>query len=135
MRLRFDLVEEAKMIDSVIFRVEYTDCLGRTRKCLRKDLEYLKSNDAALKSKVESKDVDNAEKVDNSEKNKPVEEEIKEFDDSSELLSGDMRRELQRKQWEIEEDELRDKNNIHYQDILFNGLMNYSNRIIFIFSC
>jgi hypothetical protein len=44
-----------------------------------------------------------------------------ELSEENELLSSDMRREMLRRQWEKEEEELRNKSNIHYQDILFNG--------------
>ncbi|KAF2885118.1 hypothetical protein ILUMI_21052 [Ignelater luminosus] len=102
--------------------VEYTDCLGRTRKCMRKDLEFLKSKDADLREtldKTENKD-DSPEKeisVKNTENQEKLESE---FNEESELLSNDMRRELLRQQWEKEEEELKKKNDIHYQDILFN---------------
>jgi hypothetical protein len=38
-----------------------------------------------------------------------------------ELMSGDMRRELLRQKWEQQEEQLRNKTDIHYQDVLFNG--------------
>lgn len=41
--------------------------------------------------------------------------------EDNELLSADMRREMLRRQWEKEEEALKDKSNIHYQDVLFNG--------------
>lgn len=34
---------------TVIFRIEFTDFLGRTRKCLKSDLEYYKKRDEELK--------------------------------------------------------------------------------------
>lgn len=37
--------------------VEYTDCLGRTRKCLKKDLEFIKQKDIKLSVKPREKDV------------------------------------------------------------------------------
>lgn len=37
------------------------------------------------------------------------------------LLSDDMRREQQRLKWEEEEQNLRAKSDIHYQDVLFEG--------------
>lgn len=57
---------------------------------------------------------DEHEKTENATDSIPISEE-------NELLSSDMRRELLRKEWEKEEEALRDKSNIHYQDILFNG--------------
>jgi hypothetical protein len=38
-----------------------------------------------------------------------------------ELMSGDMRRELLRQKWEQQEEQLRNKTDIHYQDVLFDG--------------
>lgn len=108
------------------YRVEYTDCLGRTRKCLRKDLEHIKLNDAELKSRVNAKGSNNNNQEDVKEiENKKSETEKQtddSYDETSELLSSDMRRELLRKQWEKEEEELKNKTDVHYQDILFNGL-------------
>nr|XP_023014486.1 coiled-coil domain-containing protein 174 [Leptinotarsa decemlineata] len=113
--------------------VDYVDCFGRTRKCLQKDLEYLKSNDEELRKVVEEKrkqnqqqslSEDNDFNKDNSEsRDEIITEKEKEVATTnpveSELLSSDMRREMLRKQWEAEEEELRNKSNIHYQDILF----------------
>lgn len=67
-------------------------------------------------------------KMDNTDcqiKNQIDEKEVKDttYNENSELLSSDMRRELLRKQWEMEEEELRNKTNVHYQDILFNGII------------
>lgn len=111
--------------------MDYTDCLGRTRKCLQKDLDYLKSKDEDLKKSV---DVKNKNQTSNEEsresdrdKNNDEEEDKASSDDKGnkaqefELLSSDMRRELLRQQWEREEEELQNKSNIHYQDILFGG--------------
>lgn len=109
--------------------MDYTDCLGRTRKCLQKDLEYLKSKDEELRKTVEAKNKKQPSIEEKSEedttKNEDINKKSTEDESSkpqeSELLSNDMRRELLRQQWEKEEDELRNKSNIHYQDILFGG--------------
>ncbi|KAJ8936226.1 hypothetical protein NQ318_009359 [Aromia moschata] len=119
-----DLLKKIEIL-IYIFRVDYMDCLGRTRKCLQKDLAYLMSKDDELKKTVEAKakseqvneeakgihNVRNVSQESDESKNKHPQE--------SELLSSDMRRELLRQQWEKEEEELRDKSDIHYQDILF----------------
>jgi hypothetical protein len=42
-------------------------------------------------------------------------------DGALELMSGDMRRELLRQKWEQQEEQLRNKTDIHYQDVLFDG--------------
>lgn len=113
------------------FRVEYTDCLGRTRTCLRKDLEYLKSKDAELRSSIDLKErggqilpeeeQEALEEKAKRESDKNNEKQEDDLSEQNELLSADMRREILRRQWEKEEDALRNKKDIHYQDILFNG--------------
>uniref|UniRef100_A0A8B9KVZ6 Coiled-coil domain containing 174 n=1 Tax=Astyanax mexicanus TaxID=7994 RepID=A0A8B9KVZ6_ASTMX len=68
--------------------VDYVDALGRSRKCLRKDLPEFQKMDQDLQSKKT-------------------------------LLSEDMRREMQREQWEREEEEQmkRPVGPIHYENI------------------
>lgn len=113
-------------------RVEYTDCLGRTRKCLRKDLEYLKEKDFELSKTLDSDgrkiDKDASKWVVDTQGTKPVENSIENqsepdisVTEKSELLSSDMRRELMRQEWEKKEQELLNKTDVHYQDVLFNG--------------
>lgn len=74
--------------------VDYVDSLGRSRKCMKKDLPDFERMDLNLKSKGKASD----EKT---------------------LLSEDMRRELQRQEWEREEEEAmsRPVGPIHYEDI------------------
>ncbi|XP_066521491.1 coiled-coil domain-containing protein 174 [Hoplias malabaricus] len=74
--------------------VEYVDALGRSRKCLRTDLAQFQKMDQDLQGKR----VAGAEKT---------------------LLSEDMRREMQREQWEKEEEEQmkRPVGPIHYENI------------------
>ncbi|XP_053492550.1 coiled-coil domain-containing protein 174 [Ictalurus furcatus] len=74
--------------------VDYVDALGRSRKCLRKDLHQFQKMDQDLHSKR----VVGADRT---------------------LLSEDMRREMQREQWEREEEEQmkRPVGPVHYEDI------------------
>ncbi|XP_015284859.1 PREDICTED: coiled-coil domain-containing protein 174 isoform X2 [Gekko japonicus] len=74
--------------------VDYVDSLGRSRRCMKKDLPHLLQMDKELQGK------------------RPMSEE-------KTLLSEDMRRELQRQQWEQEEEEAmrRPVGPIHYEDI------------------
>ncbi|CAG9826242.1 unnamed protein product [Diabrotica balteata] len=105
--------------------VDYVDCFGRTRKCMQKDLEYLKSKDNEMKKVVDiknqqfnnsaSQNHESDDKIDQSSTEPVFENEV----GQSELLSSDMRRELLRQQWEKEEEELRNKSEIHYEDVLF----------------
>lgn len=75
--------------------VDYVDSLGRSRRCMKKDLPSFQRMDLDLnvKGKVP--------------------------DDQKTLLSEDMRRELQRKEWEREEEEAmkRPVGPVHYEDI------------------
>ncbi|NXO12996.1 CC174 protein, partial [Oriolus oriolus] len=77
--------------------VDYVDFLGRSRRCMMKDLPSLLKMDQELQGKRQEPD-------------------------GNTLLSEDMRRELQRKQWEKEEEEALRKpmGPIHYEDIREN---------------
>lgn len=74
--------------------VDYVDALGRSRRCMKKDLPDFKKMDQELKGKGRA----SADKT---------------------LLSEDMRRELQRQEWEKEEEEAmkRPVGPLHYEDI------------------
>ncbi|XP_069822804.1 coiled-coil domain-containing protein 174 [Dendropsophus ebraccatus] len=74
--------------------VDYVDSLGRSRRCMKKDLPDLLKMDKDLQGK------------------KPIA-------DEKTLLSEDMRREMQRRQWEQEEEEAlkRPIGPMHYEDI------------------
>ncbi|XP_036593374.1 coiled-coil domain-containing protein 174 [Trichosurus vulpecula] len=76
--------------------VDYVDSLGRSRRCMKKDLPSLLEMDKNLKGKPYVSD--------------------------KTLLSEDMRRELQRQQWEEEEKEAlsRPVGPVHYEDIREN---------------
>ncbi|KAF7266878.1 coiled-coil domain-containing protein 174 [Rhynchophorus ferrugineus] len=110
-------------VDSSEEWVEYVDCLGRSRKCLRKDLNYFKSKDEDLKSVVEKRQ--NADSVvetieDNVETEKASSEKDIENSNEPELMSADIRRDILRQKWEEEEEELRDRSDVHYQNVLFD---------------
>nr|XP_009667589.1 PREDICTED: coiled-coil domain-containing protein 174 [Struthio camelus australis]XP_009667590.1 PREDICTED: coiled-coil domain-containing protein 174 [Struthio camelus australis] len=77
--------------------VDYVDSLGRSRRCMKKDLPSLLKMDQELQGKRQGPD-------------------------GKTLLSEDMRRELQRQQWEKEEEEALRKpmGPIHYEDIRDN---------------
>ncbi|NP_001234938.1 coiled-coil domain-containing protein 174 [Xenopus tropicalis] len=77
--------------------VDYVDSLGRSRRCMKKDLPHLLKMDRELKGKSSAAE----EKT---------------------LLSDDMRREIQRQKWEQEEEEAlnRPTGPIHYEDIREN---------------
>uniref|UniRef100_A0A7N9AMF2 Coiled-coil domain containing 174 n=1 Tax=Mastacembelus armatus TaxID=205130 RepID=A0A7N9AMF2_9TELE len=74
--------------------VDYVDALGRSRRCMKKDLPDFKKMDQDLKGEGKASS-------------------------GKTLLSEDMRRELQRQEWEREEEEAmkRPVGPIHYEDI------------------
>ncbi|XP_065225011.1 coiled-coil domain-containing protein 174 [Planococcus citri] len=85
--------------------VEYTDTLGRSRTCLRKDLPYYKKLNEDLKPEEEPEE-------------KPKEEDIAK--QSEELQLWYQKRDELRQKWEEEEKVLSTKRDIHYQDVLFS---------------
>ena len=78
--------------------VEYTDVLGRTRKCHRSDLEEMKKRDMETFG---------------SEGTSQTEAQLS-------LLSEDMRREQLRQKWEKEEEQNLKKPLLHYNDVLYD---------------
>nr|XP_024217668.1 coiled-coil domain-containing protein 174 isoform X2 [Halyomorpha halys] len=93
--------------------VEYTDCLGRTRKCHRSDLPAMKEIDRKMGQEVKDRNPD------------VIKEEVTR-DRPPELVSSDMEREMFRKKWEEQERELQKKTDIHYEDVLFDELLRVS---------
>lgn len=87
--------------------VEYTDCLGRTRKCHRSELAEMKEIDAKMSKEVC--------------RERQEEKEVAAVERPPELVSSDMERERFRQKWEEQEQELLNKKDIHYEDILFDG--------------
>jgi len=85
--------------------VEYVDALGRTRKCMKKDLPDLQRQD---KEMVREDTVEPQETGQGLRKEEP------------DLLSEDMRRDLIRQKWEQQEMENLTKENLHYSDVRFD---------------
>ncbi|XP_076231510.1 coiled-coil domain-containing protein 174 [Calliopsis andreniformis] len=87
--------------------IEYEDCFGRTRKCLREDLPLMQEKDNLIKQQIITKQgVD--PKTKDSIKQKFVEE------------KKEPEIEIMRRKWEEQTKKLADKANIHYQDVLFD---------------
>lgn len=83
--------------------VEYQDCFGRTRKCLKDDLPHMQKKDKLIKQEIMKKsDIEEESKEQN-----PVQEKEPEI-------------EIMRRKWEEQTQKLADKVDIHYQDILFD---------------
>ncbi|KYN20441.1 PREDICTED: coiled-coil domain-containing protein 174 [Trachymyrmex cornetzi] len=85
--------------------VEYQDCFGRTRKCLREDLPHMQKKDELIKHEIMKKHIDEDKEEDKGQY--PVQEKEPEI-------------EIMRRKWEEQTRKLADKVDIHYQDILFD---------------
>lgn len=108
--------------------VEYTDCLGRTRKCPRQDLEAIKKRDAELAASMPER-LDQSKvnwMINTKESNIGKEDEDAPFGPTPcESLFGDgislmSKHDEQRANWERKEQENLDKVDVHYQDVFFD---------------
>lgn len=106
--------------------VEYTDCVGRTRKCLRKDLEFFKKKDTELAREPEPTEED---AVDDRRSETPERERKPKVTGPSYShpnvnfpLPTDRESQLaeMRKHWEEKEVLNANRDDIHYQDVLFD---------------
>lgn len=86
--------------------VEYQDCFGRTRKCLREDLPHMQKKDELIKREIMKKHFIEDKEEENKEQY-PIQEKEPEI-------------EIMRRKWEEQTQKLADKVDIHYQDILFD---------------
>ena len=100
--------------------VEYTDALGRTRQCMKKDLKSLQRQDRDMVREEEEQG--ERETGEGMRKEEP------------DLLSADMRMDMLRQKWEQQEMENLTKSSIHYTDMRFDearthgaGFYNFSN--------
>ncbi|XP_017874750.1 PREDICTED: coiled-coil domain-containing protein 174 [Drosophila arizonae] len=111
--------------------VEYTDCLGRTRTCLRKDLkEALRRDKQLADSMPERLDQTKANWLINTKGTHDSDPEADDDEPSfgpkptesvySEALSTMTKHDEQRANWERKEQENIDKPNVHYQDVFFD---------------
>ncbi|XP_076761371.1 coiled-coil domain-containing protein 174 [Xylocopa sonorina] len=87
--------------------VEYEDCFGRTRKCLREDLPLMQKKDQLIKQQIINKKGIDPKTKDNVDQYYIEEEKEPEI-------------EIMRRKWEEQTKKLADKANIHYQDVLFD---------------
>ncbi|XP_075226290.1 coiled-coil domain-containing protein 174 [Lycorma delicatula] len=89
--------------------VDFTDVLGRSRRCLRKDLEYMKQKDDKLAKNLKPPTPP------------PLPTDVSSSSAATpEMLSNDMHREMMRRKWEEQEKKLLNKTDVHYQDLLFD---------------
>lgn len=98
--------------------VEYTDCLGRTRKCLKKDLEFFKKKDNDLAREPAAEEYREPSHSPEREPNVPS------LMNTNVLtlppIDGSSKLEDMRKNWEEKAIENADRDEIHYQDVLFD---------------
>ncbi|KFB43584.1 AGAP001231-PB-like protein [Anopheles sinensis] len=112
--------------------VEYTDCLGRTRKCLKKDLQQCMERDRELAKSVEPREGQRREDMDGTSESKEPEEKRQDIaEEEGDIIGpmpsmataepnvGERFREM-REQWVEQEEANLEKDSIHYQDVLFN---------------
>lgn len=102
----FDKNNDFSEDDSDSEWVEYTDCFGRTRKCLREDLPKMKEKDKSVRNDV----------LKNPDEH--VQEEIFYVEDRIPEKEAEI--EIMRRKWEEQTAKLSNKADIHYQDILFD---------------
>ena len=101
--------------------VEYTDALGRSRTCMRKDLKKLQRKDSDMKRAESSESSDSEEERGRGGRRDHSPDDDREPD----MLSEDMRREMLRQKWEKEELENLEKDQLHYSDVRFDEARNH----------
>lgn len=110
--------------------VEYTDCLGRTRKCLKEDLEFFKKKDIDLSGAVAARQehVTTSKWFEDTKGSMPPppappasvqQKSFVDDDDSSSTVASKI--DEMRANWDKQEGENINKDYVHYQDILFDG--------------
>ncbi|KAH8349084.1 hypothetical protein KR084_004920 [Drosophila pseudotakahashii] len=116
--------------------VEYIDCLGRTRKCLKKDLKEAQRRDRQLAESMPeridqtkanwmidtkgSRDQDNSHHTDDDDDGESCIGPRPSESVFSEALSTMTKHDEQRLNWERKEVENVDKPDVHYQDVFFD---------------
>lgn len=104
-----------------VFRVEYTDCFGRSRQIPKKDLHKVQEQDEDLHNVAESRDQQVDQKEENSRSSKSTGE-ISE-DENESVYGPDVGLQFmkQREEWQKQEELNKERTSIHYRDILFDG--------------
>ncbi|XP_041354165.1 coiled-coil domain-containing protein 174-like [Gigantopelta aegis] len=91
--------------------VDYVDSLGRSRRCMKKDVLELQQRDKEFNSKLSNKTSSDPEST--SDKT-----------ETPTLMSSDMQRELLRQKWEKEEEEARNQA-IHYSNVRYDEIRSH----------
>lgn len=109
---------------------EYTDCLGRTRKCLKEDVEFFKKKDRDLAETAKQRSNNQNDEIkktpwiidtkgDDTSVDLPVYKSTND-DDTMSMMSEASKMEKMRIQWETTELDNLNRDQIHYQDVLFD---------------
>ncbi|EZA60556.1 hypothetical protein X777_14582 [Ooceraea biroi] len=101
-----EAINEKHPIESEENWVEYQDCFGCTRKCLREDLPHMQKKNELIKQEIMKGNIGRDREEEN-EAQVSVPEKEPEI-------------EIMRRKWEEQTRKLADKVDIHYQDILFD---------------
>lgn len=111
---------------------EYVDCLGRTRRCLKEDLDFFKRKDKDLVQVGRERSIADEEKsstpgwfVDTkgiSSADLPLYKAstVRIDDDALSMISKSTKADEMRQKWEQKEQDNINRDELHYQDILFN---------------
>lgn len=116
---------------------EYTDCLGRTRRCLKADLEFFKKKDRDLNDASKGRTIRSPSKETLEKETVPKEtpwfvdtkgissEDLPLYkttndDDTMSMISKASIMEEMRSQWQQKEQDNLNREQIHYQDVLFD---------------
>lgn len=109
---------------------EYTDCLGRTRKCLKEDVEFFRKKDRELAETAPRRSNQRDEEVENktpwtidtagvSSVDLPLYKATNDEDTMS-MMSEASKMEQMRIEWGNKEQDNLNRDQIHYQDVLFD---------------
>ncbi|RZF40895.1 hypothetical protein LSTR_LSTR015051 [Laodelphax striatellus] len=103
-------------MDCCLHRVDYTDIVGRQRRCLRRDLDAMRARDAD--SLLPPPPSPPPPPVVGFEVDAAAAQRMKR--EAPAAAPPPPHIEAMRRQWRIQEEKLLEKNNVHYEDLLFN---------------
>lgn len=104
------------------FRVEYTDCFGRSRRIPKENLAKIKAQDNELSDVVEAR-ADQVDPSRNAPRTPESAGEVSESESESEMIGPPigLQFQKQRQEWEKQEQLNTERSEVHYQDVLFDG--------------
>lgn len=93
--------------------IDYVDCLGRTRRCLKEDYSAVKERDDLVRKMLGKESETEESGTVPCEESEPDEQQLEMTRNAAEL-------EKMREKWEQQEKELMNKKNIYYEDVRFD---------------